>query len=181
MNSKKSEPRLIEAGLEWADRYREFCQKVYQATYVQEDLGILPELFSKESFTTPSTIGYFKDLFSGDGKQWLLIDDNEKIIGGIVATKKSDYCEMKGLYIDPDYQGRGYGKQLFLKVLEFAGNQPIRIEVIQYMQKTFDLYKRWGFVVDPTIEPVRYSIDGWPENALEQYQGIVMIRQPGSL
>lgn len=175
---RKLEPQLIEAGAEWADRYREFCQKIYQATYAREDLGILPELFSKESFSTPSTVGYFKDLFSGDGKQWLLVDDGKNIIGGIVATKKSDYCEMKGLYIDPAYQGKGYGRQLFLKATEFAGELPIRIEVVQYMQKTIDLYKRWGFEIDEAVEPIRYEIDGWPTEALDEYRGIVMVRKP---
>lgn len=166
---------IIEADSTWADKYRLFCQRAYLSTYARPDLGVPAELFSVESFSTTSTIDYFNSLF--EDSVWLMVDQTNTVVGGVAAAKTEDgYCMMKGLYIDPALQGNGYGRHLFGLVREFAGDLPIKIEVIQYMERTLELYKRWGFMVaDRPL--MSYPLAGWPSEALQVYRGVTMIRE----
>jgi GNAT superfamily N-acetyltransferase len=167
--------QTFEADVDWADAYRLFCQRVYLATYTRPDLGVPAELFSVEAFSTPQTIDYFNSLFEGSVR--LMTDQDQKVVGGVAVTKTDNgYCMMKGLYIDPAFQGKGYGTRLFELVREFADDMPIQIDVIQYMTRTLELYKHWGFeVTDAPL--VSYPLSDWPKAALEVYRGVTMVRQ----
>lgn len=88
-----------------------------------------------------------------------------------------DYIELHSFYTA--IQGKGLGRKLFGFVEEFAGDLPIRLDVIQYMDKTIDMYKRWGFVIDETCGKPWFLLGrDWHTEAREAYRGIYMVR-PG--
>ncbi len=173
--------KIIEALPSWADKYRIFCQKTYTAAYVRPDLGITKDLFSKEVFNSQAIVDYFNNLFkiTANHKVWLALDNNNCLIGGVVAHRYVDICVMKSFYVAPVLQGQGIGHDLYKKVLNFSGSLPIQVDVLKYMQSTIDMYKHWGFTIDSKRGEIVYDWDEWPEKARVAYKGIYMTRSAG--
>lgn len=73
------------------------------------------------------------------------------VIIGTSAVKRIDdkKCEIKRIYVRKDFRGRGFGRELFLKVLQFAGRN-YSIAVLKTDAKLTDaigLYLKNGFSV----------------------------------
>jgi GNAT superfamily N-acetyltransferase len=172
---------VIDAGPQWADKYRSFCRRAYLKAYVRPELGITEGQFSKSVFDSPRVVKYFQDAFntSNDHKAWLAISI-EDILGGVVAYNCGDYCEMQAFYVEPELIGSGIGHALYQKVLGFAGDLPIQVDVVRYMTSTVAMYKHWGFEVDESKGEVEYNWVEWPEKARQVYRGIYMVK-PGKL
>ena len=168
---------VIEAGPEWADDYRSFCRYAYLNAYVRPELGITQEQFSEEVFNSPRVTKYFKDALEkgADHKAWLAVNTG-KILGGVVAYREPDYCEMQTFYVLPDLKGHGIGHNLYQKVLGFADGMPIQVDVLKYMQSSIDMYKHWGFKVDESRGEVEYDWIEWPEKPRKAYKGIYMVK-----
>lgn len=170
--------KIIEGTIDWADKYREFCQRAYQRAYVKPELGITEDLFSKSVFETDTVKDYFKGLCSNthDEKIWFAVDKNNCILGGLGVKRFPNYCEMRAFYVDPDYKGSGIGHALFSKVQAFSTGSEIRADVIEYMQDTINIYVHWGFHVDESLGKVTYPRKDWPVAAREAYKGIFLVR-----
>lgn len=178
----KDSPRyqLIQASLEWADRCREFCRQAYLAAYVRPELGITEDLFSPVVFSSPRIIQYYQDLCTptDTSQPWLAVDDNNDLIGTVVAEIEGNVCRMRSFYVSPKLKGQGIGHALYGKVLEIAGDRTIEVDVVEYMQETIDMYKHWGFKIDAEKGKLIYQIVEWPEEARQAYQAIYMTK-PG--
>jgi len=173
------EYEVIEAGPEWADKYRQFCREAYLTAYVRPDLGITAEQFSENVFNSPRVIKYFQDALNigDDHKAWLAISDDE-VLGGVVGYIYGDYCELQTFYVKAELRGHGIGHALYAKILEFAHGLPIQIDVVEYMQDTIDMYRHWGFEIDASKGKVIYDWVEWPQQARQAYKGIYMVK-PG--
>ncbi len=73
-------------------------------------------------------------------------------IAGCVALKRTDdsYCEIKRLYVRPQYRGKHIGKALVQQVIADAkriGYQHMRLDTFPFMDNAIELYKRNGFYV----------------------------------
>lgn len=169
-----SKVEIVVEGLEWADAYCDFCQPIYEKAYAAPERGIPKELFSKTEFDDISTRDYFRRLFRDD-LVWLALE-NGKIIGGVAASL-TDPVHMSAFYVDNNRQGGGVGSQLFAKVLAFAEERDIILDVMRHRTQSIDIYKHWGFVVDETKPPIYY---GWPyptPEGRENGAGVTMIRK----
>lgn len=84
-------------------------------------------------------------------KGWFQVVEVEgKIIGSVGVYKLSDsVCELRKMYLDVRYQGRGIGKVLMENALIAAkrlGYKEITLQTNSVLAKALPLYKKYGFV-----------------------------------
>ncbi len=92
-----------------------------------------------------------------EGRLFLAEIDGE--IAGCIALRKleNEICEMKRLYVKPQFRGHNIGKELVLKLIDEAkgiGYKKMRLDTVPAMQTAQKLYKSIGF---KEIEPYRLN------------------------
>ncbi len=76
------------------------------------------------------------------------------IVGMCLAHKEDEIRHIQALYVLPNYQGRGVGKQLMQTALEWLGaGRPVTLGVATYNTRAIDFYERLGFVPSGTPSP----------------------------
>ena len=92
-----------------------------------------------------------------EGRLLLAFQDGQ--LAGCVALRKigEGVCEMKRLFVRPDFHGKGLGRRLIDQVVKEAreiGYQRMRLDTLPpRMNKAIELYRRIGFKeIDPYYE-----------------------------
>lgn len=82
------------------------------------------------------------------GRMYLALVDDEAV-GCAALTKNDDtYCEIKRLYLKPEYRGMGISKALVEKVIQAAreiGYKHMRLDTFPFMSSAIKLYEKYGF------------------------------------
>lgn len=88
----------------------------------------------------------------------LLAEVNSKLVGCAGLRKIDDNtCEMKRLYIEPDFRGRGISRLLVKTLIAEALKKrytKMRLDTINTMKEAISLYRSFGFTES---EPYRYN------------------------
>ena len=79
-----------------------------------------------------------------------LASDSDTIVGCIALRSiKEDICEMKRLYVRPEFRGQGFGRRLVESIIAAAreiGYSRMRLDTLPgRMDKAIALYERLGF------------------------------------
>ncbi len=85
----------------------------------------------------------------------LLLAEYENKTAGCAALRKinDEMCEMKRLYVKPEFRGKGIGKFLAENVIEEArriGYEKMRLDTLPIMKEAISMYKRFGFKEIPS-------------------------------
>ncbi|MFX0061206.1 MAG: GNAT family N-acetyltransferase [Candidatus Hermodarchaeota archaeon] len=96
--------------------------------------------------------------YSQPDGQLIVAMQGERIVGCVALRKFSDkICEMKRLYVQPEFRGRGIGKQLAKAIITEArkiGYTSMQLDTVPWMKEAITLYKSLGF---KEIPPYRYN------------------------
>lgn len=70
---------------------------------------------------------------------------------GCVALRpfRDESCEMKRLYVRPEFKGRGIGKSLALSILKEAsdrGYKTMKLDTLERLEPAVNLYRTLGFI-----------------------------------
>jgi putative acetyltransferase len=89
----------------------------------------------------------------------LLLARDGAQVAGVVALRplEAGLCEMKRLYVLPDFQGRGIGHALATAIIDAgrcAGYRAMRLDTVSRMTAAVGLYRTLGFV---EIPPYAYN------------------------
>ncbi|KQS33517.1 GNAT family N-acetyltransferase [Dyadobacter sp. Leaf189] len=107
-----------------------------------DELTILPQMYGEPT-----------------GALFLVEADNQAIgVAGLRRIENDHTCEVKRMYIKPEFQGMGIGKALLGALIEKAevlGYQTIKLDTLgPKMPAAVKLYKSFGFVETP---PYNYN------------------------
>ncbi len=89
---------------------------------------------------------------------YVIQDDNKNDIGYFGVSIKDNYLFLSKLYITKEFRHKGYGKQIFEKIIELAkeySKSSIRLTVNKYNSNTIKAYIKWGFkTIDSVISDI---------------------------
>ena len=99
-------------------------------------------------------LGCFPEKYKEPDGAFIIAKENNSIIGCVGIRKiGAQICEMKRLFVNDDYKGKGIGKKLVEEIIEEAKNkkyEKIRLDTIDTMDTALNIYCKNGFY---KIEP----------------------------
>ncbi len=82
------------------------------------------------------------------GGMFYILEIDGKVVGTVAVVNRGDTAELKRLYVNKDYQGKGLGSQLFDTALQFCrdnGFKKVEFETNKKFEKAHLLYRKRGF------------------------------------
>ena len=83
------------------------------------------------------------------GGDFVVLRDGGRVIGTVaLANQGAGNCELRKMYLDPAYRGRGLGKQLMEHALQRAkelGFGRMTLETATVLKEAVKLYEQFGF------------------------------------
>lgn len=123
-------------------------QIAYDTWELQKPFEFANEIYQSDEFVDVDNL----DAFYFDNKGIFLVLMDEKKIVGTGAIKRLDdiTCELKRMFLQSAYQGRGLGSNLLNELIDFAqaqGYKKIQLNIWQpqKQQAAMHLYKKFGF------------------------------------
>ncbi len=92
-----------------------------------------------------------------EGELFLCEEDGVSIGCAALRRIDPDICELKRMYLKPEWRGKGLGKVIAFEVIKHAqelGYKKIRLDTIATMKEAIALYEKIGF---KEIAPYRYN------------------------
>ncbi|MDO8510392.1 MAG: GNAT family N-acetyltransferase [bacterium] len=123
--------------------------KTWLDTYPNEQYGITRDDVEdryKEAFTTRLVKRENQIQNLPPNHRFFVARDRGSVTGVCHAIVHNDRNELQAIYVLPEYQGKGIGKMLWERALNFFDpRKDIYVKVAVYNQKAIGFYKRFGF------------------------------------
>lgn len=143
-------------------------KKVKLRALIEEDIERLrnwrnmPELFRYHFSPLPLSQmeqERWFDSYSSGGRQTVFIVEKEKGLPiGYTLIKDLDHKNQSaeiGLYLSPEFQDQGYGKDAFHTLMKFCFHQlnlhRLMLEVFAFNERAVQMYEKLGFKVEGTL------------------------------
>ncbi len=124
-----------------------------------EDLEIIRRLFKEyqEEIQADLCFQSFEEELKNlpgkyaEPKGSIILAEWENNTAGVVALRPMETpesCEMKRLYVRPEYKGKGIGRALTERIIKEAklhGYKKMRLDTLDRLERAVDLYKKLGF------------------------------------
>ena len=131
--------------------------------YLRWDVGrakeVLGEIVDVNEMLNHSTSEM--DLFFAPTGRLLLAKEGERVAGTAFLKKlREDTCEIKRMYVRPEFRGKKVGKNLLSQLIQDAkliGYSKILLDSAIYMEKAHSLYRSMGFI----------EVDRYPESEMD--------------
>ncbi|MDD3335522.1 MAG: GNAT family N-acetyltransferase [Eubacteriales bacterium] len=88
----------------------------------------------------------------------VVYQDDRPIAGGAIKRYSPDSAELKRIFVQPDWQRQGIGKELVIRLTEWArelGYQKLVLESAKALSEAHALYRRHGFEGIPNYGPYK--------------------------
>lgn len=99
--------------------------------------------------------------FESGGTFFVGIED-DRVIGtaGVRRFEGSNQCEIRRIYLDKEFRGKGNGKKLFLAALNFAEKNcsGVKLKTDATLTKAIDMYQKHGFTLQKTERGYLYFV-----------------------
>ena len=83
---------------------------------------------------------------TGMRKIWVARNEHREVVGYSQGKKGETENELWGLFVLPDQQGKGLGRDLMKAALDWLGDKKIvTLSVAEYSVSAINLYKKFGF------------------------------------
>lgn len=127
------------------------------------DIRVIKELWEKNRQYHENTSEYFKELyrsirfdqrvkafavFNGETMKITVAKSNDEFIGYCISTITDGKGELESLHVDETHRGKGIGKKLVAKHVEWMKEKNckvIGVTVSQENKSTIEFYKELGF------------------------------------
>ena len=102
----------------------------------------------------------FESMYSQPNGGYIYLKKDNQIIGGVAFRNfETSVCEMKRLFVYPEFHRLGFGKILSLAIIKLAkeqGYKKMRLDTVEKLKAAIKIYKDLGFY---DIEPYRENPD----------------------
>jgi len=130
----------------------EVIRKTWLKTYPNAKEGItigdIKDKFKKDN--TPEgkrKIEEQKKYYKDKNQRIWVAEENKRIIGFCTAGREHKYNRLRGIYVLPNYQGKGVGKLLIEEAFTWLGtDKDILVNVARYNQQAINFYRVAGFI-----------------------------------
>lgn len=137
---------IFEATPEDAEGIVQVQHRAWLDTYPNEEYGIKREDIESMDWSAQKVERWFRSI-KNNLNTWhtWVAKENGKVVGFCTASK-TEMQNVNALYVDPDYQSMGIGKQLLGQAIGWLNQKPeIWLEVAKYNQRAIDFYSSMGF------------------------------------
>lgn len=94
-----------------------------------------------------------QNYFNNGGIFLIMLDDSQPIGTGAIRQFKDEICELKRLWLLPEYQGKGLGYRMLQELFSFAREKGYKRVWLQtdpiYQTRALEFYRRIGFYEIP--------------------------------
>ncbi|HEY4513185.1 MAG TPA: GNAT family N-acetyltransferase [Candidatus Paceibacterota bacterium] len=140
---------IEDAKPEDVETMRTIVKNSWLELYPNETYGITIEDLSSIDWYNPEKLDKRRKEINEkreDVHNFVLKNQKNEVVGFCIALKLSSYGEIEGMYVLPELQGKGLGKKLMEKALEWLGsNLDIILQVVVYNTQAIGFYKKMGF------------------------------------
>ena len=90
--------------------------------------------------------------FASGGTFFVGIEDGRVIGTAGVRKLECDLCEIRRIYLNKEFRGKGNGKKLFMAALDFAEKNcsGVMLKTDSTLTKAIDMYLKQGFTLQKT-------------------------------
>lgn len=122
--------------------------RTWLATYPNKETGVTKEDILAKNFESEDQVQRWRKAIestTGNRRLWVA-KDGGLVVGYSQGKKGATENEIMGLYVLPEYQGKGLGGKLLGEALDWLGEEkPVTLSVAAHTPAV-ELYKKFGFV-----------------------------------